>query len=141
MVTTSSSTLKVGARSSCRRNEPLSLCPNRTQPFSLDPAFSTRHVGVGWIVNRLVSLFDTVMSQVRRHSYRPPAFSQSRQLVPQGARLKAADAGTRRLRAGPSRGSKQPKGLARAALKAAAYRLRPEDLPPAEMRHEISRLY
>ena len=53
-----------------------------------------------------------------------------RQEVLKGARLKAADAGTWKLQAGPNSGSEHPKGLARAALEVEAYRLRPEGLPP-----------
>jgi len=50
------------------------------------------------MIHRLVFLFDTVRSQVRRHSYRPPRlFSVTRQRFPQGVSLKDADAGTRRL--------------------------------------------
>ena len=40
---------------------------------------------------------------------------------PKGARLQAADAGTRRLRSGPDRGSSHSKGPARVALKALTY--------------------
>jgi len=64
-----------------------------------------------------------------------------RQRFPQGVSLKSADAGTWRLLAGPGRGSKHPKESVRAALKVETYRLRSEGLPPAEMQHELSRLY
>ena len=55
--------------------------------------------------------------------------------------LEGADAGTRRLQAGPDQGSEHQKGTARVVLKAETYRLRPEGLPPAEMQRELSRLY
>ncbi len=74
-----------------------------------------------------------------------------RQEVPKGARLKAADAGTWKLQAGPNSGSEHPKGLARAALEVEAYlrqrrislrlRLRPEGLPPEEIYHDFSSWY
>ena len=154
MVATSLSPLKAGTRSSCRRNEPLQpkadqplaepLCPNRTQPLSLHSTSSAQQVGVGWIVNCLVSVLNLEGSLSLTPSglgcaglrIGPRLSLLPRQGLPQGARLEAADAGTWRLRAGPERGSEHPKGSVRAALKAQAYRLRPEGLPPAEMQHQ-----
>ncbi len=53
----------------------------------------------------------------------------------------AADAGTWWLLAGPDVGSEYQKGLARAVLKAEAYRLRPEGLPLEEMQHDLRCFY
>ena len=141
MVTTSPSSLKAGDRSSCRRNEPLPLCPNRTQPHVINsqllcPA-SRRQVMLQ------ASVFSLTPSGVGCASIRtgPRLSPAPRRRFPQGASLEAADAGTRRLQAGPDRGRAHPKGTARAVLKAETYRLRPEGLPPAEMRHDLCRLY
>ena len=92
------------------------------------------------MVQASVFLFDTVRYRMRRHSYRPPAFSSAPTEVsaggePEGRRRRYEEDG-----AGPDRGSEHQKGTARAALKVEAYRLRPEGLAPAEMQHDFRRL-
>ena len=149
MVTTSPLPTKDETRSSCHRNGPLPLYPNRTQPFPLSLSSSARQVGVGWIIDRPVSVLNLGgFLSLRPFGFKcagirigPRLSPPPRQQIPKGARLKAADAGTWWLLAGPDLGSEHPKGLARAVLKAEAYRLRPEGLPLEEIQHDLRRFY
>jgi len=180
MITTLAPLLKDETRFSYRCNGPLQPkadqplaepFPNRTQPFPLSFTSPARQVGVCWIINRRVSVLnlqgfislrpsDFKCAGIRIGPRRSPP---PRQQIPKGARLKAADAGTRRLRAlrlaqggtssepqsnseqsrttGPGLGSKHPKGLVGAVLKAEVYRLQPEGLPPEEMQDDLRGLY
>ncbi len=54
-------------------------------------------------------------------------------VAPKGARLKSADVGVGRLKAGPDRWSEQPGEDGVAALKAEVHRLRSEALPPRSL--------
>lgn len=102
--------MKAGAYSSSRRNGPLPLCPNRTQPSVLHFISSAQQVGDAWIFHSQVSVVNLQCPRsLRPFSVGCAGFRTRPRLsvggeVPRGRDLRAAGAGVGRLEQAQTRG-------------------------------------